>query len=186
MPVEEPNEAKSSVFWNMHRSKSIHCTTPWINHLRWSELKAIYQVLCSLAPKLRGHIVKWFTDNQNVTRIVQSGSKKPHLQDGAKAIYEVCFQNGIKLEMEWIPRFWNELADYISRIQDSDDWMINPDFFNFVNLSWVHTHLMVLQPSQIVRFHSRFWCPGAEAVDLIGQTKYAGWCHQYTSLVVEH
>ena len=32
------------------------------------------------------------------------------------AIYEVCFQNGIKLEMEWIPRSQNELADYISRI----------------------------------------------------------------------
>ena len=84
----------------------------------WRELKAVYQVLCSLAPKLKGHIVKWFTDNQNVTCIVHSCSKKPHLQDGALAIYEVCFQ---KLEMEWIPRSQNELADYISRIQDFDD-----------------------------------------------------------------
>ena len=41
----------------------------------WRELKAVYQVLCSLAPKLKGNIVKWFTDNQNVTHIAQLGSK---------------------------------------------------------------------------------------------------------------
>ena len=134
----------------------------------WRELKAVYQVLCSLAPKLKGHIVKWFTDNQNVTRIVQSGSKKPHLQDGAMAIYEVCFQNGIKLEMEWIPRSQNELADYISRIQDFDDWMVDPNFFNFINMAWgPHTVdcFAASHNSQVARFHSRFWCPGAEAVD---------------------
>lgn len=34
----------------------------------------------------KGHIVKWFTDNQNVTLIVQVGSRKQHLQDGAMAI----------------------------------------------------------------------------------------------------
>ena len=61
----------------------------------WREQKAVYQVLCSLAPKLRGHIVKWFTVNQNVTRIVQSGSKKLHLQDCPMAIYES------RLESNW-------------------------------------------------------------------------------------
>ena len=91
---------------------------PWSVHeaklsSTWRELKAVFQVLRSLAPKLSGHIVKWFSDNQNVTRIVHSGSRKQHLQDGAMAIFELCFQHGIKLEMEWIPRAKNELADYI-------------------------------------------------------------------------
>ena len=90
----------------------------------WRELKAVYQVLCSLATSLQGHTVKWFTDNQNVARIVQTGSRKQHLQEGAMATYEACFQNGIKLEMEWIPRSQNQIADYISRITDADDWMI--------------------------------------------------------------
>lgn len=57
-------------------------------------------------------MVKWFSDSQNVTCIVHTGSRRQCLQDGAIAIY---FQYGIKLEMEWIP---NQLADYISRIQD--------------------------------------------------------------------
>ena len=35
---------------------------------------SLYRVLCSLAPKQHGHTMKWFSDNQNVTRIVHSSS----------------------------------------------------------------------------------------------------------------
>ena len=34
----------------------------------------------------------------------------------------------IRLEPEWIPR-GNEFADYLSRIVDHDDWMLNPVVF---------------------------------------------------------
>ena len=117
---------------------------PEIAHGMWSKDEAawsstwreIYRVLCSLAPKLKGHTVKWFSDNQNVTRIVQAGSRKQHLQDGSMATFEMCFQCGIKLEMEWIPRAQKQLADYISKIQDFDDWMIDTNLFLFIDLSW--------------------------------------------------
>ena len=56
----------------------------------WRELRAVFAVLQSFAEKLQGHTVKWFTDNQNVVRIVQVGSKKPHLQEGAMAIFQTC------------------------------------------------------------------------------------------------
>ena len=46
----------------------------------WRELRAVSLVLKSFAPKLAGHRVKWFTDNQNVVRTVEAGSKKQHLQ----------------------------------------------------------------------------------------------------------
>ena len=57
----------------------------------WRELKAVYLVLQSFASRLAGHSVKWFTDNQGVVHIVSCGSKKPHLQDGAMAIFELLF-----------------------------------------------------------------------------------------------
>ena len=68
---------------------------PQLVHGSWSEyeaqlrrvLKAVYQMLCSLVPKLRSHIVKWFTDNQNATRIVQSGSKRMIIQGAYIYIY---------------------------------------------------------------------------------------------------
>ena len=56
----------------------------------WRELKAVDEVLLSMADKLAGHKVKWLTDSQNVVRIMQLGSKKQHLQNGATSIYENC------------------------------------------------------------------------------------------------
>ena len=105
---------------------------PSIAHGQWSqheatlsstsrELKAVSLVLDSIAAKLAGHRVKWFTDNQNVVRIVEAGSKKQHLQSIALSIFVTCFCQGIQLDMEWIPRSLNDKADYISRIRDYDD-----------------------------------------------------------------
>ena len=54
---------------------------------------------------------------------MQVGSGKSHFQEGALSISELCFQHDIKLELEWVPRSANELADYImSRVRDFDDW----------------------------------------------------------------
>ena len=47
----------------------------------WGELKAVHTVLQALAPKLQNERLRWFTDNQNVVRIVLHGSKKPLLQE---------------------------------------------------------------------------------------------------------
>ena len=74
----------------------------------WRELKAVYNVLQSFAPKLKGHAVKWFSDNQAVLRIIEVGSRKQYVQEGALSVFEVCFQNNIKLEMEWLPRDYNQ------------------------------------------------------------------------------
>ena len=96
----------------------------------WRELGAVDHVLCSFAPKLKGHTVKWLSDNQNVVQIIQYGSKKPHLQDGAMSIFETCFQHSIKLVMNWVPRSENEVADCISKLRDFDDWKVNPIIFS--------------------------------------------------------
>ena len=53
----------------------------------WRELKAVHKVLQSFTSKLKGHAVKWFSDNQAVVRIVQVGSGKPHLQEGEPCLF---------------------------------------------------------------------------------------------------
>ena len=112
--------------------------------------------------------MKWFSDNQAVVRIVQVGSGKPHLQEGALSIFELCFQHGTKLEMEWVPRSANEMADYVSRIRDFDDWMVNPNLFKYLDQIWgPHTLDCFANEhnSQTARFHSHLWCPGSKAID---------------------
>ena len=45
----------------------------------WRELVAVSRVLDSIAPNLRNARVRWLSVNQNVMRILQVRSRKPHL-----------------------------------------------------------------------------------------------------------
>ena len=57
----------------------------------WHELKAVLNVLQSFAAQLQSERVRWFTDNQNVVRIVLNGSKTPILQKLAIRVFpNVC------------------------------------------------------------------------------------------------
>ena len=135
-------------------------------HLERTE--RVFNVLCSFATKLQGHKVKWFTDNQSIVSIITNGSKKPHLQDGALSIFEVCLGHTIKLEMVWLPRCENERADLFSRIVDYDDWKLDPCLFTHFNILWGPHSVDCFASSnnfQLPRFFSKYWCPGSEAVD---------------------
>ena len=97
----------------------------------WRELAAVFRVLSSVAAKLGNVHVRWFTDNQNVARILQVGSRTKELHAVALKIFSLAVQYGIKLEPEWIPRELNAKADQLSRIVlDLDDWFLNPVVFS--------------------------------------------------------
>ena len=134
----------------------------------WRELAAVLQVLMGVAKKLANYRVRWFTDNQNVSRILTVGSKKAQLHELALKIFSIAVQNNIRLEPEWVPRELNERADYLSRIIDYDDWMLNPVVFADIDQIWgPHSidRFADCLNAQTPRFNSRCWTPGSEAVD---------------------
>ena len=134
----------------------------------WRELMAVLLVLESFSTKLRNQRVRWFTDNQNVVRILQVGSKSLHLQEVAVRVLVLMIKHQIKIEPEWIPREENEMADYFSRIIDADNWMLNPEFFGMLDELWgphIIDRFANTDNTQIERFNSRSWCLGSEAVD---------------------
>ena len=94
------------------------------------------EVLRGVAPRLVNHRVLWFTDNQNVASILLVGSRKECLQALALKIFSLSIQHNIRLEPEWIPRELNQKADYLSRIVDYDDWMLNPVVASDINHLW--------------------------------------------------
>ena len=102
----------------------------------WRELRAVRLVLESLVSKLQNERVRWFTDSQNVARILAVGSRKPNLQTEVLAIFATAFANQVRIEPEWIPRNSNQRADYISRIVDYDDWSIDPAIFKQLDARW--------------------------------------------------
>ena len=111
-----------------------------ISHKLWSaeeaqksssyrELKAVSLSLESFLPLVKGHTIKWYTENQSVSRIVEVGSMKEVLQCLALRIFTMCLLNCITLEVEWIPRSANDRAEFLSRIVDYDDWRVKRDYF---------------------------------------------------------
>ena len=126
------------------------------------------QVLVSIAPKLQNMRVRWFSDNQNVVHILEVGSHQPHLQAELLKIVEVCMQHNIRMEPGWVPREENQLADYFSRIVDLDDWQLDSGAFRLLDGLWgPHTvdRFVDNYNAQLIRFNSRYACPGTEAVD---------------------
>ena len=66
----------------------------------WQELRAVMLVLESFQLQLENERVRWFTDNQNVVRIVQHGTRIPDLQAEALTIFSLCVKNHIRIEPE--------------------------------------------------------------------------------------
>ena len=117
------------------------CSGMWSSFERaksssFRELMAIFLALKSFQSFIMGKKVKIFSDNQNVVRIVHNGSSVAHLQQIAVDIFSFCLTNSVSFQTQWIPRAENELADYLSRIVDPDDWMLSPDLFKLIANMW--------------------------------------------------
>ncbi|KAK3082563.1 hypothetical protein FSP39_021987 [Pinctada imbricata] len=139
----------------------------------WRELKAIEDALKSFSNYLAGKSLKWFTDNQNCEKIVQSGSMKPNLQDMALNIFSTCISHGIDLDIQWVPRKMNERADYLSKIIDLDDWCISNSCFDYISSIWgpfTIDRFASSSNNKVPRFNSMFWNPGSEHVDYVFNT----------------
>lgn len=141
----------------------------------WRELEAIrFALQCFGHKLLRGKIVKWFTDNQSAVRIVLNGSRKFDLQALAMAIFTSCSDYDITLELEWIPRSENEIADSISREVDRDDWSVSQECFEFFEQAFgPHTVdcFASAENTKLKKFYSRYWEPACAGVD--------GLCHSW-------
>ena len=133
----------------------------------WRELRAVVMVLESLGHKLSNSRVRWFTDNQNVARILEVGSRKFNLQCEVVKVFNLMLEHQIHIEPSWIPREQNEYADYLSRIVDYD-WQLNPMIFSALDSMFgPHTvdRFADSHNTHLVRFNSRYGNPGSEAVD---------------------
>ena len=134
----------------------------------WRELRAVYYMLSSVGHILTGHKVQWYTDNQNVTHIIDRGSTKPDLQTLAEEIVNLCNNHRVSVIPVWVPRDNNQLADYLSKLTDVDDWGIHSDIFQWLNTLWgpfTVDRFATWYNTKCIRFNSRFWNPGSEGVD---------------------
>lgn len=137
----------------------------------WREAETVKRVLVSNAEAFRDKKLKVYSDNKNVKSILSGGSRKPDLQNIALSIHDFCKQRAITLIPEWTPRQNNQIAD--SRCFDCDDWEITDFVFQRLNLKWgPHSvdRFSSNYNNKLVRFNSRWWVPGTEAVNAFDQS----------------
>ena len=140
------------------------------------ELLAVSLSVKAFVESLRAQTVTWFTDNQNVVRIVNSGSKTPALRELAMDIHRSCLLSAINIDMQWIPRDLNSAADDISNFIDYDDYTINDTVFSVLDDLWgPHTcdRFACSYNAKVQCFNSRFYQPGSSGVNAFSQD----WSH---------
>ena len=135
------------------------------------ELQAVLNALQSFnAPAgLRHQVVCVITDNLNCANIIKLGSAKAdNSYNIACEIFWFCIAECITLQAEWRPRGENKLADYLSKLQDRDDWMVNRAEFDKLNKAWgpFDIDLFASHTNHLVpRYFSRFFTPTTAGVD---------------------
>ena len=98
----------------------------------YRELLAVKRIIESLSSELQGERVLWYSDNQNVARIISVGSRKPVLHELSIDIFNLCMRFDISIQPSWIPREDNVFADYLSKSKDTDDWGIDLESFEYI------------------------------------------------------
>nr|XP_022336293.1 uncharacterized protein LOC111132768 [Crassostrea virginica] len=148
----------------------------------WRELEAVNRVMKSRVNFIQNQNLNVISDNKNVSKIMQVGSKKPYLQIAASQIFETCIENGVQVTNVWKPRYENKRADFLSRLSDMDDWSVHDDVFQKYEKMWgIHTidRFATHYNKKCERFNSKYWCPGTEAIDAFTQ----GWVCENNWLV---
>ena len=98
-----PTPAMGGIMWSMacmHVAQGSWLPDEAAQSSTWRELVAVLRVLDSIVHKLRNMRVRWFSDNQNVhvVRILEVGSRQPHLQTELLKVVELCMRHNIRME----------------------------------------------------------------------------------------
>ena len=80
----------------------------------WRELRAVHKCRSDyIDDKLANQRIHWFTDNQNVVRILSTGSRCLSLKQEALAICNISITCRVRIEPKWIAREVNQQEQYL-------------------------------------------------------------------------
>ena len=119
---------------------------------------------------LSARTVVWYY--QNVARIVNDGSKVPALQRMALDTHCLCLLASVNIDMQWISRDFNIIADDIGKFVDLDDYSVNDGVFHCLDELWgPHTYdrFACLYNAKLPKSNTRFHQPGTSGVNAFAQ-----------------
>ena len=168
-------ETQNISFKNLSPDEAVQSST-------WRELFAIFFALKYFDTNINSKHTCWQTDNYAGSIIVSSGSNKQHLQKLAESIYDLTVSRSIKLDVQWVPRKQNTIADPLSKMYYFEDWETTNTLFKYLNRvqgSFTIDRFANNENCKTKVFNSKYWCPNMAYVDAFSTS----WQHDNNYLV---
>ena len=96
------------------------CGTPFT----YRELLGVLRCLRAMMHVCEGKFVVFQVDAQNFLGIVNRGSPRLNINELARELFRLCVERDITLEVEWVSREENALADELSKLLIPSEWMV--------------------------------------------------------------
>jgi ribonuclease HI len=141
------------------------------------EMMAVLLGLETFREELRNKNVQILSDNiSTVANINFQGGPSDTLTHIARAIWNVAISNNIHIQARYLRGKDNTLADGLSRLQDNQGWMLNPQLFRFLDATWgPHTidRFADFRNKQVATYNSRYRDPQSVGVDALSQRDWS-------------
>lgn len=166
--------------WGGHTTEGVQARGHFAPHqLLWhinaKEIEAVTASVLSLTHNWDpdGGVLDLWVDNRVAMHVINNLSTRSRLLHPVlHRLVQALHERNLSLRASWLPSANNFLADQLSRMRDRTDWRLSPAVFAVPEAVWgphdvdrFATHLSTHLP----RFNSRWWCPGAEAIDTFAQ-----------------
>ena len=132
------------------------------------ELSAVKYVLQSFGHIIANESIQVNIDNIGACRILSVGSSKKHLQSLAVDVFKHCVKFNINLQPNWVPRDMNQISDFYSKYNDTDNWSIDDNSFYTLSKRFGPFSIDRFADNnnkKTERFNSKFYCPNTESVN---------------------
>jgi hypothetical protein len=142
----------------------------------YREIMAILLAIQTFQDILKDKAVQILTDNATaLAYIINKGGPSKALTDVATAIWVLCTDLNIQIQVAHIKGVDNTEADRLSRIPDKYNWKLHPGLFRLIDrIMGPHTvdRFASGVNTQLPRFNARFWEPYSEGVDALAQQNW--------------
>ena len=135
--------------------------------------KVFFFAVDSFEWALAGKLALLQCDNQAAVAITAKGSPNEELNLIAIALADKCTSIKCDLKVIRVPRALNQEADEASRLEDPDNWGIQPSVFHACETKWgkfTVDRFADHENAQCPRFNSKYFVPRTEAVDCFAET----------------
>jgi hypothetical protein len=133
------------------------------------ELLAISRVVQAVCNKVAGSVFTIHTDNTNAAIICTKGSPKPRLNKHAAKIASIGIKYDFKINVVWVPRTLNNVADYISVLRDYTDYSIKQCYYDIICADFdIYPEVDLFASdynTKVCKFFSLTYCPGTIGVN---------------------